>query len=96
MSTLATAGPEGPVLTKEVATHQMEKITKDMRIGEVMKRHPETRKVFVRYFGGNCFACPGVEKEDIYFGSKIHNVDMAQVLEDLNRAIEKRPENKDH
>ncbi len=65
----------------------MEKITKDMRIAEVMKRHPETRRVFIKYFGGGCFACPGSEKEDIYFGSTIHNVDMAAVLEELNLVV---------
>ncbi len=70
----------------------MEKITKDMRIGEVMKRHPETRRVFIRYFGAGCFACPGAENEDIYFGSTIHNVDMTAVLDDLNRAIKAAPE----
>ncbi len=74
----------------------MEKITKDMRIGEVMKRHPETRKIFVKHFGAACFACPGADNEDIYFGSMIHNVDMEAVLEDLNRALSSAAEDKDH
>ena len=62
-------------------------ITEDMLIGEVMRKHPETRRVFVKYFGGGCFACPGTENEDIYFGARIHNVDTALVLEDLNRVV---------
>ncbi|MFQ5354400.1 MAG: DUF1858 domain-containing protein [Thermodesulfobacteriota bacterium] len=66
----------------------MTKITKDMRIGEVMRRHPETRKVFIKHFGGGCFTCPGAENEDIYFGSTIHNVDMAAVLKELNDVVE--------
>jgi len=65
----------------------MEKITKDMRIGDVMRRHPETRKVFIRHFGVGCFTCPGVDKEDIYFGSAIHNVEMATLLDELNLAV---------
>jgi len=65
----------------------MEEITKDMLIGEVMKRHPETRKVFIKHFGGACFTCPGAENEDIYYGSTIHNVDMATVLDELNGVL---------
>jgi len=67
----------------------MEKITKDMRIGDVIRRHPETRDVFKRLFGGGCGACPGADNEDIYFGSTIHNVDMAEVLKDLNSVVAK-------
>jgi len=66
----------------------MEKITKDMRIGEVIRRHPETRDVFKRHFGGGCFTCPGAENEDIYFGSTIHNVDMSAVLDELNHVVD--------
>jgi len=65
----------------------MAKITKDMRIGEVMRKFPETRKVFIKHCGGGCFTCPGAEDEDIYYGSTIHNVDMTSVLEELNDVI---------
>ncbi len=67
----------------------MAKITKDMRIGEVMKKYPQTRKVFIKHFGAGCFTCPGADNEDIYFGSTIHNVDMAVVLDELNDVVEK-------
>ncbi|MFQ5480719.1 MAG: DUF1858 domain-containing protein [Thermodesulfobacteriota bacterium] len=63
------------------------KITKDMLIGEVMRRHPETRKVFIKHFGAGCFTCPGAENENIYFGSTIHNVEMAAVLQELNEVV---------
>lgn len=65
----------------------MKEIKKDMLIGEVMKRHPETRKVFIKHFGVACFTCPGAENEDIYYGSTIHNVDMATVLDELNGVV---------
>ncbi len=65
----------------------MQKITKDMLIGEVMRKFPETRKVFIKHFGGGCFTCPGAENEDVYFGSTIHNVDMAVVLKELNDIV---------
>jgi len=79
-----------------VMRKDMEEITKDMLIGEVMKRHPETRKVFIKHFGAACFTCPGAENEDIYYGSTIHNVDMATVLDELNYVVKsgKDKENK--
>jgi len=65
----------------------MTTITKNMRIGEVMKKFPDTRKVFIKHFGAGCFTCPGADNEDIYFGSTIHNVEMRVVLDDLNDVV---------
>jgi len=83
-----TSPPERPVRARRGA-NKMEKITKEMHIGDVMRRHPETRRVFIQHFGVGCFTCPGVDKEDIYFGSAIHNVDMDVLLKELNLAVTK-------
>jgi hybrid cluster-associated redox disulfide protein len=72
----------GPLATKE--------ITKDMLIGDVIERFPETIGVFKKYFGQGCFTCPGAKNEDISFGSTIHNVDCEMVLRELNKTIKGR------
>ena len=61
-------------------------ITKDMIIGTVIEEHPETEKVFRKYFGKGCFDCPGSKNEDIAFGSMMHNVEADAVLRELNEA----------
>ena len=65
-----------------------ERITKDMLIGDVMRRYPETEKIFKKHFGNGCFTCPGADREDIDFGATMHNVDAEAVVKELNEAIE--------
>ena len=66
-----------------------DRITKDAIIGAVIEKHPETEKIFRKYFGSGCFTCPGSKNEDIAFGSMMHNVDAETVLEEINRAVKK-------
>lgn len=63
-------------------------ITKAMHIGEVIDNYPETKGVFLKYFGDGCFTCPGARMEDIAFGSGMHSVDPDIVVTALNKAIE--------
>lgn len=65
-------------------------ITKEMIIGEVMARYPDTVSVFKKYFGKGCFDCPGANNEDIEFGSTMHNADMGSVLKELNEIAGKQ------
>ncbi|TAN63758.1 DUF1858 domain-containing protein [bacterium] len=62
-------------------------VTKDMIIAEVIKRHPQTEKVFKKHFGNGCFTCPGSKNEDIAFGAMMHNVDTELVMQELNDAV---------
>lgn len=65
-------------------------ITKDMIIGAIIEKYPQTEKVFKKYFGKGCFTCPGSKNEDISFGALMHNADMETVLKELNEAVNKR------
>lgn len=60
------------------------KVTKEMLIGDVLKKYPDTVGVFRKYFGKSCFDCPGQNHEDIEFGSVMHNADLEVVLDELN------------
>ncbi|KPK89723.1 MAG: hypothetical protein AMJ94_11400 [Deltaproteobacteria bacterium SM23_61] len=63
------------------------RIHKDMNIGEVLKKYPETRKVFQKHFGEACFNCPGSRLETIQFGALMHQKDLNAILEDLNSKL---------
>ncbi len=62
-------------------------IRPDQIIGEVLAAHPETEAVFRKYYGSGCFSCPGQKTETIKQSAMIHNVDLDQLLDELNRAV---------
>ncbi len=63
-------------------------ITKNMTIGEVMEKHPETEAVFMKHFGNGCFTCPGAKTEDIAFGCTMHGMDVDTIISELNEVVE--------
>jgi hybrid cluster-associated redox disulfide protein len=64
-----------------------EEITKNMTIGEVMEKHPETEAVFMKHFGNGCFTCPGAKTEDIAFGCTMHGIEVEMIVTELNEAV---------
>lgn len=56
-------------------------------IGDVIKRYPESRDTFQKYFGDGCFDCPGQEYESIDMACRMHNVDPDQFLKELKESI---------
>jgi len=64
------------------------KITKEMTIGEVIKKYPKTAFVFIDY-GLHCVGCPMAIPETIEEAAKLHRIDLKKFLEDLNKAIKK-------
>ncbi len=65
-----------------------ERITKEMSIGEVIEKYPETAKVFEKFFGQGCFTCPGSKMENIAFGATMHGMDAETIVKELNDAVE--------
>ena len=65
------------------------KITRKMTIGEVVSKHPETIEVFFKH-GLHCVGCPVASLENIEQGAKAHGVDVKKLVEDLNKAVEKK------
>jgi hypothetical protein len=55
-------------------------------IGEVLKAHPATEKVFRKYYGAACFSCPGQATETIRQSAMMHNADESELLRELNEA----------
>ncbi|MEC4676560.1 MAG: DUF1858 domain-containing protein, partial [Nitrospirota bacterium] len=59
-------------------------VTKDCKIGEVIREFPGAKDVIQKYFGGGCFTCPGINMESISFGSMMHNHDPEKIVKEIN------------
>lgn len=63
-------------------------ITKDMSIGEVVSKHPETIPVF-KIHGMGCFGCGAARFENIEQGAQAHGIDIDTLMRDLNDSVVK-------
>jgi len=59
-------------------------ITKDMKIGEICRRYPQTVPVLKR-FGLDCLECQIADLEELGHGAGVHKVDIDTLLIELNR-----------
>ncbi len=65
----------------------MAAITKDMVIGEVLAKNPETAEVFFA-IGMHCLGCPASRGESVEEACQVHGVDVEKVLAKLNEIVE--------
>ena len=63
-----------------------EKITKEMKIDEVLKKHPEVIEVFIKT-GFHCIGCAAAGFESLEEGAKAHGIDPDKLIEELNEVI---------
>jgi hybrid cluster-associated redox disulfide protein len=61
-------------------------ITREMTIAEIITSYPQTIDVF-RSFGLDCMECQIADYEEVEHGAGVHNVDIEQLLNALNKAI---------
>lgn len=62
-------------------------ITKEMTIGEIIRRYPQTIPIFGKY-GLDCSECQIADFEEIEHGAGVHKADVDKLLAELNQAIE--------
>lgn len=62
------------------------KIAKDMGIGEIVAKYPQTVPVFQAH-GMGCFGCAAARFENIEQGANAHGIDVDKLVEDLNEAV---------
>ncbi len=67
---------------------KMEKITKEMKIDEVIKKYPQTAEVFAKH-GFHCIGCVAASFESIERGAAAHGIDIDELIKDLNKAVAK-------
>jgi hybrid cluster-associated redox disulfide protein len=65
-------------------------ISREMTIGEVVQRYPQTVPVFLAH-GLMCFGCAIARFENIEQGAQAHGIDADALLKDLNAAVTEQP-----
>ncbi|HTP65860.1 MAG TPA: DUF1858 domain-containing protein [Geobacteraceae bacterium] len=61
-------------------------IDKEMIIGEIVRRYPQTLAVFEKY-KLTCFECQIADFEALEHGAGVHHVDVETLLRELNEVI---------
>jgi hybrid cluster-associated redox disulfide protein len=61
-------------------------ISKQMPIGDVVQRYPQTVEVFLRH-GLMCFGCAIARFENVEQGAAAHGIDIDALIQDLNAAV---------
>ena len=63
-------------------------INKNMSINDIVKKYPDTIRVFERY-GLSCAGCRAALFENIEQGAEVHRIEVGALVEDLNKAVSK-------
>jgi hybrid cluster-associated redox disulfide protein len=58
-----------------------------MPIGDVLKKHPQTMRVFLSH-GLMCVGCAIARFENIRQGATAHGIDVDALMKDLNKAVQ--------
>jgi hybrid cluster-associated redox disulfide protein len=61
-------------------------IFKEMPIGDVVQKYPQTIEVFLRH-GLMCFGCAIARFENIEQGAMAHGINVEALMKDLNAAV---------
>lgn len=64
-------------------------IRKDMPMGEIVQRYPQTMQVFIKH-GLHCIGCQVAFVETLEQGAAAHGIDIDKLLKDLNDAAKKQ------
>ena len=62
----------------------MEKITKDMTIGEILELRGETVAPILLEMGMHCLGCPSAQAETLEEACGVHGVDVEEILNKMN------------
>lgn len=61
-------------------------VTKEMSIGEVVQKYPQTIPVFLRH-GLMCVGCAVARYENIEQGARAHGIDVEALIKGLNAVV---------
>jgi len=62
----------------------MEKITKDMLIGEILQAKENAAQVLMAA-GMHCLGCPASQGESLEEACQVHGIDCDKIVEELNK-----------
>lgn len=69
-------------------------ITKDMSIGDIVSKFPETIEVFMKH-GLHCVGCAAARFENLEQGANAHGIDVMTLVKTLNDAVKTQNETSD-
>ena len=61
-------------------------VTKNMLIGEVMKKYPQSAEIMIEH-GIHCVGCHVATWETLEQGAAGHGIDVNQLVDDLNKRL---------
>lgn len=61
----------------------MEKVTKDMTIGEIIRLNSKYAEVLMN-FGMGCVGCPSAQAETLEQAAQVHGIELDNLLRALN------------
>ncbi|MDP2684309.1 MAG: DUF1858 domain-containing protein [bacterium] len=73
---------------KSVVKNQQEIITKDMLMGELVSKYPQTSEVLMKN-GLHCIGCMLSPYESLESGVAVHGIPIKPLLKELNQVINK-------
>ena len=62
-----------------------QRYSESMTLAEVVRTGPKARKIVEKYFGKDCFTCPGFNEEPLFMGARMHALDLDVILKELNK-----------
>jgi len=71
-----------------------DKITKDMTIGDIISKYPETVEVLAKH-GFHCIGCPSAGAETLEQGAAAHGIDVDKLVKEMNEVLEKAKDKKE-
>lgn len=63
----------------------MDKITKNMTIGEILEAKGESVAPVLMGMGMHCLGCPSAQMETLEEACDVHGVDVEEILTELNK-----------
>ena len=72
--------------SKKKGDNNMEKVTKEMGIMDIVQAHPEAVAVFQKY-GMGCIGCAAAHFENLEAGAKVHGFDADEMVAEINELI---------
>lgn len=59
-------------------------ISKDMLIGEIIRKKPEAIEILMR-FGMGCVGCPSSQMESLEEAAMVHGLDLDRLMTEINK-----------
>ncbi len=59
-------------------------ITKNMKIGELLKQYPEKAEILLNA-GMHCLGCPASQAETLEEACMVHGIDVEELVKNLNQ-----------